>query len=154
MDMSLSKLWETVEDREAWYGARVAKSRTWLSNGTTTNLASLPLYFSTLKKCELNLQSFCCKSILYFMLWHSHIGKFQFRGIEVRDKAVQSKGHWISEFNILIPSLGKWPKEQSFQFSTLSVTWENNPDIYKIKYFPRLRSAAKVIGCQAASVPV
>ena len=34
VDMSLSKLWETVKDREDWSAAvhGIAKSRTWLSN--------------------------------------------------------------------------------------------------------------------------
>ena len=38
MDMSLSKLQETVKDREAWHAAvhRVSRSRTWLSDWTTT----------------------------------------------------------------------------------------------------------------------
>ena len=37
MDMSVSKLWETVKNREAWYAAvhRVAKTWTQLSNWTT-----------------------------------------------------------------------------------------------------------------------
>ena len=42
MDMSLSKLWEMVKNREGWHAAvhRVTKNWTWLNNWTTTTSMS------------------------------------------------------------------------------------------------------------------
>ena len=105
VDISLSKLQEIVKDREAWHAIvhGVAKSRTRLSDRTTTKMLSPPLssFFHPIQQLLLlfcSLSSQYKNSCLFLLLPPSIIPS-------IRD--------FSNESVLLI----RWPKYWSFSFS-------------------------------------
>ena len=105
--MSLSTLWEIMEDRGVWPAAvhGVEKSRTWLNNGATTKLFSLPKssIFALLEKHIYFVYLFFYFTILYWFCHTStwihhrctHVPKKKKNGMTPPQKIKEKKSTYI-----------------------------------------------------------